>query len=197
MSRQSLRYLASVQLHRLDQLVSQFQRCRVELIEHLQRSITQHGQMQNLRRRQESIASRGYKTNSTTEQALLQLATKTEDAEMQVRTTLENMRFVSDTVFELFTLLSRDVGQIHTNSNLDSYGRESDTSNFAYEYQELQRAMEIINEQAKKLSSEVRLKLMQYKHCPMTEFPRLLKAWSSIPATHDQEMDDLAAMILT
>lgn len=196
-TKQSLRYVASLQLHQLDHLVSLFHRQRTELCDALSRLITIQGQLGAIDTRQSISLERNGSVSLGLRRTMESLATKQIDAKTQLENTLEEMNAISSNVNQLYATIASDIGNIDTNSELAEYSRTSDASTFNYEYRELQRAVDIIGEQAKLLSSEIRVKILQYNNCTVAEHRRLLTAWSSLPASKDQEMDDLAAMMLS
>ncbi|CCG82248.1 protein of unknown function [Taphrina deformans PYCC 5710] len=196
-STQSLRYVASLQLHRLDHLVSLFHRQRTDLCDSLSKLITAEGQLEVMEARQKSSIERNGSMSIGLRRALESLMTRQGSLKTQVEDTLEEMNAISSNVNQLYATIASDLGNIDTNSELAEYSRASEASTFNYEYRELQRAVDIIGEQAKLLSSEIRVKILQYNNCPVVEHKRLLTAWSSLPAGKDQEMDDLASMMLS
>lgn len=194
---QSLRYAASVQLHDLDRLVTEFNKARVEAVSVLQRLVTVQTQFEHVARLREAASRRSSTISSGGDRALVHVQSRVDETRAMLEATLVEMTSISTQASALSKAIIQDVGQIHTNSRLTTYSLQVSQEQFNYEYGELQKAADIIRHQAHLLNSEIQVKAMQYQHCDSSQYKRLLTTWSAGLAAKDQDMDELADLMLT
>lgn len=170
---QSLRYTASLALHQLDHLVSCFNRSRDDLKSVLQRLMTTEEQCARVTKLKMAIAKRSSLNGinaSGGDRTLSQAQARVLEARDQLQSTLEQMSAIAGQINAMSCDISSKVGQISSDSALTAYSLGSDQAVFNYEYGELQRAAQIIKDQGRVLRSEVQVKIMQYKHCPVDQY---------------------------
>lgn len=193
----SLRYAASLQLHQLDQLVGTFGRCRTEAVSILQRLITANTQRDHVARLRLAAFKRPSSMARSGDRALMQAESRCSDTKAMLESTLDQMKSISTQVSQLASVIAQDVGQIHTNSALSAYSLHVSPEMFNYEYGELQKTAELIRQEAQVMNSEIQVKVLQYRNCEAAQYQRLLSTWNSSLATKDQNMDDLADLMLS
>lgn len=194
----SLRYAASLQLHQLDQYVLEFGKCRTEAVSILQRLITAQTQRDHVTRLRIAASRRTPMLyTSGNNRALLQVDSRVSENKQILESVLDQMSTTSSKANELSFAITQDFGQIHTNPVLSTYSHQISSELFNYEYSELQKAAELIRQQALLMSSEIQVKLLQYRNCDAAQYKRLLTTWSSNVTAIDQDMNDLADLMLS
>lgn len=205
----SLRHLASIKLHQIDEIGTRSNTLRYEclysrvyqlipvprfeLTALLQRLITTTNQLEHMKRLRQRRSS---SDPPREDKAVIQAQKKVELAQEQLESTMEELEQCSHVASQIQAQVSADIGNVRANPELELYSRHVDATTFNYEYKEYQKAAEIIAHSAGLLRNEVQVKRLQYSNCNFSDYDRLLTTWKATSAK-DESMDDLADLMLS